>query len=62
MLRSRGSSIPFVATTAYALADDKQKCLDAGCDACVSKQIVRSELVATISSWMARRHEYTPSE
>jgi CheY-like chemotaxis protein len=54
-LRSRGNSIPIIATTAYALADDKQKCLDAGCDAYISKPIDRSELVAAVSSWVTRR-------
>lgn len=48
--KKSGKHIPIVALTAYAMAGDKQKCLDAGMDGYVSKPIDRQKLFEAIES------------
>ena len=59
-LRQRGYTAPIVALTAYAMAEDCQKCLAAGCNGYVIKPIDRQRLLATVASWAARGP--TPNE
>ncbi|MDF1810242.1 MAG: ATP-binding protein [Phycisphaerales bacterium] len=44
-IRAKGNDIPIVALTAHAMAEDRQRCLDAGCDDYASKPVNRSVLI-----------------
>jgi PAS domain S-box-containing protein len=48
-IRSFNPDIPIIAQTAYAMADEKLLCLEAGCTDYISKPIKKSELLLTIS-------------
>jgi PAS domain S-box-containing protein len=51
LLRAQGHAGPILAITAHAMADDRQKCLDAGCDDYLSKPIDRRQLLCAVAAW-----------
>jgi signal transduction histidine kinase/BarA-like signal transduction histidine kinase len=48
-LRSRGFSKPIIALTAHALQEERERSLDCGCNAFLTKPINQSELLATLA-------------
>jgi CheY-like chemotaxis protein len=49
----RNHDIPIIATTAHALAGDREKCLSAGMNGYISKPLTPSALEETIEEWSA---------
>jgi CheY-like chemotaxis protein len=54
-----GAHLPIVAVTAYAMPEDRERCLEAGMDGYLSKPILSHELFATIERFSARAQSPT---
>jgi len=54
LLRNSGYSKPIIAVTAHALPGDREKTLEAGCSAYISKPVDSAQLVETIHSFWKR--------
>lgn len=54
-IRQTNSTIPIIAQTAYAMSEDKTKCLNAGCDDYLTKPINHKVLLATIEKYLSKK-------
>jgi two-component system CheB/CheR fusion protein len=58
-LRAEGFDRPIVAVTAYAMAEDREECLSAGCDEFISKPIEWDRFLAKLTG-LLEAHEAAP--
>ncbi len=61
ILRKHGAKIPIIGVTAHSSADDRTRCLEAGCDEFLTKPISKSLLLDTCAIWISR-HDATESD
>ena len=52
-LRERGFTCPIIAVTAQTTREDRERCLEAGCNDFLPKPIRRDQLVQLLAGWVA---------
>jgi len=55
ILRSEGFSTPIIALTAHAMASDRKRCLEAGCDDYLSKPIDHQGFLALVARYVEKQ-------
>ena len=55
-IRLKSISVPIIAQTAYAMSEDKNKCLKAGCNDYLTKPINHKLLLSTIDKFLSKSH------
>jgi signal transduction histidine kinase/ActR/RegA family two-component response regulator len=59
-LREKGNKTAIIALTAKAMKDDRQKCIDAGCNDYMTKPIKRQELIKILNQYIPRLSREKP--
>ncbi|MCH7731279.1 MAG: PAS domain S-box protein [Candidatus Marinimicrobia bacterium] len=54
--------IPIIATTAHAFMEDRDKCLNAGCNDYISKPMKQIDLLIKMEQWLQNRFDYSPTK
>lgn len=52
LIKSFKKNLPIIATTAYALSSDKERCLEAGCNDYLSKPIRKDQLIMMMNKYI----------
>jgi len=51
-IRASGSDVPIIAVTSYAMAGDREKALDAGCNGYITKPINPRTIIAEVEKYL----------
>jgi CheY-like chemotaxis protein len=54
-IRKKDTNIPIIAQTAYAMAADKEKCLEAGFNDYIAKPVQRETLFNLIAKYLSEK-------
>jgi two-component system sensor histidine kinase/response regulator len=53
-IRQSNKELPIIAQTAYAMAEDKQKCIESGCNDVLVKPIRMDEVLNTVARYLLK--------